>query len=152
MSFFETISAVFTRATAQVVASVGEAVDRNLTTDHERMKIDLQVQKVMAALQKEVLDAVQQEQSELTERLKADQKSDSWLSKNIRPMALIFLTVVTAIFTAITLFDESVDIAVLSLWVGLYTTLLVAAYSFYFGSRGLEKIADKVAGGLKKQN
>ena len=152
MNFFETISGIFTSATAKVVDSVGEAVDRNLTTDHERLKIDLEVQKVMAEVQKEVLDAARQEQTELTERLKADQKSDSWLSKNIRPMALIFLTVVTSIFTAITLFDESVDIAVLSLWVGLYTTLLVAAYSFYFGSRGLEKIAGTVATGLKKQN
>ena len=152
MNFFETISGIFTSATAKVVDSVGEAVDRNLTTDHERLKIDLEVQKVMAEVQREVLVAVRQEQTEVTERLKADLASDSWLAKNIRPMMLIFLTVAVSIFTVITLFDDTVDIAALSLWVGLYTTLLVAAYSFYFGSRGLEKIAGTVATGLKKQN
>ena len=152
MNFFETISGIFTSATAKVVDSVGEAVDRNLTTDHERLKIDLEVQKVMAEVQREVLAAVRQEQTEVTERLKADLASDSWLAKNIRPMMLIFLTVAVSIFTVITLFDDTVDIAALSLWVGLYTTLLVAAYSFYFGSRGLEKIAGTVATGLKKQN
>ena len=152
MNFFETISGIFTSATAKVVDSVGEAVDRNLTTDHERLKIDLEVQKVMAEVQREVLDAARQEQTEVTERLKVDLASDSWLAKNIRPMMLIFLTVAVSIFTVITLFDDTVDIAALSLWVGLYTTLLVAAYSFYFGSRGLEKIAGTVATGLKKQN
>lgn len=77
----------------------------------------------------------------ISERWKADMTADSWLSKNIRPLTLMFLTLVSTLLIIIdsfhTLFD--VDIA----WVELLKTLLVTVYVAYFGSRGAEKVFNK---------
>jgi hypothetical protein len=76
-------------------------------------------------------------QAELTKRHTLDMMSDSWLSKNIRPLSLIFLT---AVFVIITFFDGNVGgFSVNPAYVPLYQTLLVTVYSFYFGGRSIEK-------------
>jgi hypothetical protein len=64
-------------------------------------------------------------------------KSDSWLSKNTRPMALIFLTLAMTIFIVL---DSTVLLEIKTGWVSLLETLLVTVYVAYFGSRGAEKI------------
>lgn len=77
------------------------------------------------------------EMQEVTKRWQSDMLSDSWLSKNVRPMAIVFLTVVTAIFISL---DGSTNFEVDDVWVDLLKTLLVTTYLAYFGSRGVEKI------------
>lgn len=76
-----------------------------------------------------------EEQRQLTERHKNDMASDSWLSKNIRPITLVYLMV---LFTLA--FFRSVEITVLS----LLKELLLTVFVFYFGARGLEKIVGMV--------
>jgi hypothetical protein len=80
------------------------------------------------------------EQNNLTERTKADMASDSWLSKNIRPMTLVFLLVAYSGFAIASIFDYETR--------GAYVELLgqwgMLVMSFYFGGRTMEKIADKV--------
>jgi hypothetical protein len=77
------------------------------------------------------------EMQEVSKRWKADMQSDSWLSKNTRPMTLIFLTVamVLLIFIDSTGLDFNVDGG----WVDLLKSLLITVYVAYFGSRGAEK-------------
>jgi hypothetical protein len=86
------------------------------------------------------LNADVAEQHELTERLSADMGSDSWLSKNIRPMVLIFLLLAYTGFAIASMFDLETR--------GNYVELLgnwgMVVMSFYFGGRTFEKIADKV--------
>ena len=86
------------------------------------------------------LNADVAEQHELTERLSADMGSDSWLSKNIRPMVLIFLLFAYTGFAIASMFDFETR--------GNYVELLgnwgMVVMSFYFGGRTFEKIADKV--------
>lgn len=81
-----------------------------------------------------------QEMKDVSARWQADMKSDSWLSKNTRPLTLIYLTLASTILIIIdsfhTLFD--VDVA----WVELLKTLLITVYVAYFGSRGAEKITN----------
>lgn len=80
------------------------------------------------------------EQNNLTERMKADMASDSWLSKNIRPMVLIFLLTAYSGFAIASIFNYETR--------GAYVELLgqwgMLVMSFYFGGRTMEKIADKV--------
>jgi len=78
------------------------------------------------------------EQSNLTERLKADMASDSWLSKNIRPMTLIFILVAYSTFAMMSAFDLETNQAYVEL-LGQWGMLIM---SFYFGGRTLEKIMD----------
>jgi hypothetical protein len=86
------------------------------------------------------LKILEQEISEMdnvSKRWDSDMKSDSWLSKNTRPMALIFLTLAMTIFIVL---DSTVLLEIKTGWVSLLETLLVTVYVAYFGSRGAEKI------------
>jgi hypothetical protein len=80
------------------------------------------------------------EQENVTRRTEADMSSDSWLSKNIRPMTLIFLLVAYSGFAIASIFEYETR--------GAYVELLgqwgMLVMSFYFGGRTMEKIADRV--------
>jgi uncharacterized membrane protein (DUF106 family) len=78
------------------------------------------------------------EQEELTKRLQADMSSDSWLSKNIRPLALIAIFAAYFLFAMMSAFGYSANENYVSL-LGQWGMLI---FSFYFGSRGMEKIAE----------
>ncbi len=84
------------------------------------------------------LQAYQTEQNNLTDRLKADMSSDSWLSKNIRPLTLVFILGAYFTFAMMSAFDLETR--------GNYVELLgqwgMLIMSFYFGGRTLEKIMD----------
>ena len=91
-------------------------------------------------LQELELEFYKTEQANLTSRHDADMKSDSWLSKNIRPMVLIFLLFAYSGFAVASIFGYETR--------GAYVELLgqwgMLVMSFYFGGRTMEKIADKV--------
>lgn len=80
------------------------------------------------------------EQNNLTARVQADMASDSWMSKNIRPMTLIFILLAYSGFAVASIFEYETR--------GAYVELLgqwgMLVMSFYFGGRTMEKIADKV--------
>lgn len=77
------------------------------------------------------------EMQEISKHWESDMKSDSWLSKNTRPLMLIFLTI-SAIFL-ILLDSLTIKFDVDSEWIELLKSLLVTVYVAYFGSRGIEK-------------
>lgn len=82
------------------------------------------------------LNADVTEQHELTERLKADMGSDSWLSKNIRPMTLVFILLTYTAFGLMSAWDIEVNNNYVEL-LGQWGMLIM---SFYFGGRTLEKV------------
>lgn len=84
-----------------------------------------------------LLELDQIELQEVSKRWESDMKSDSWLSKNTRPMTLIYLKVVTSLYIILDSLDIAFDID--ESWVELLKTLLVTIYVAYFGSRGFEK-------------
>jgi hypothetical protein len=86
------------------------------------------------------LNADMQEQQELTKRHTADMASDSWLSKNIRPLMLICLFSAYTVFSVASVFDYEAKTAYVEL-LGQWGML---AFGFYFGSRGAEKIAETI--------
>jgi len=86
----------------------------------------------MALLNQETI-----EMQEVTKRWSSDMNSDSWLSKNTRPLALIFLTIATTLMIIVD--STGLNFEVKHSWVMLLETLLVTVYVAYFGSRGAEK-------------
>jgi cation transport ATPase len=114
-----------------VPSIVNKAMD--LFGDH--FKTDEEKEKTKALLEmqvkQQVEDAWNQEQKELTNRLKLDMTSDSWLSKNVRPLTLVYLMM---LFTLA--FFRDVPEQTLQ----LLQSLLMTVFVFYFGSRTLEKI------------
>ena len=78
------------------------------------------------------------EMNSVSERWQYDMQSDSWLSKNTRPLTLIYLTVCMTLFIVFDSIDLLFDMN--AAWIDLLQTLLVTVYVAYFGSRGAEKV------------
>ena len=78
------------------------------------------------------------EMQEVSKRWESDMKSDSWLSKNTRPLSLIFLSVMTIAFIWVDS-HENISFTVEQEWISLLKTLTTTVYVAYFGSRGAEK-------------
>jgi uncharacterized membrane protein (DUF106 family) len=82
------------------------------------------------------IEADMREQEELTKRMQADMTSDSWLSKNIRPMTLVFILAAYFLFALMSAYGHDANEAYVTL-LGQWGMLIM---SFYFGGRSLEKI------------
>ncbi len=89
-------------------------------------------EKAMKLLEMDII-----EMQEVSKRWASDMQSDSWLSKNTRPMSLIFLTISMVFLILLDSFEWSFEVS--TGWVDLLQTLLVTVYVAYFGSRGAEK-------------
>jgi hypothetical protein len=125
---------------------IGEKLIDKLVPDPEaKAKAQLELAKMaqdgeLAKMANET-DLYKTEQNNLTDRLKADMGSDSWLSKNIRPMTLIFILLAYSTFAMMSAFDLDTNQAYVEL-LGQWGMLIM---SFYFGGRTLEKIMDMKA-------
>jgi len=78
------------------------------------------------------------EAQEVTKRWEADMLSDSWLSKNIRPLVLAYLTLATSVYIILDASNDGFDIK--TEWISLLSSLLLLVYGGYFGARTAEKI------------
>jgi len=113
-----------------VIKEVGNVIDKLTTTEEERLEVKKQIQQILE-------DADSKAQEEVSKRWEADMKSDSFLSKNIRPMVLIYLTV---IFTVCAFFDGNVgEFIIAEEYIPIFQTLLVTVYGAYFVGRTWEK-------------
>jgi hypothetical protein len=116
--------------TGGLLKDVGSVIDNLTTTDEERLEAK---QKLQELLEKADQDA----QSQITERWKLDMQSDSFLSKNIRPLVLIYLTV---IFTVLSFFDGNIGgFQVAEEYIPIFQSLLITVYGAYFVGRTWEK-------------
>jgi|TARA_R100000482_G_scaffold2090_1_gene872 hypothetical protein len=116
--------------TGGLIKDVGGVIDSLTTTEEERLQAK---QKLQELLEKADQDA----QSQITERWKLDMQSDSFLSKNIRPLVLIYLTF---IFTALSFFDGNIGgFQVAEEYIPIFQSLLITVYGAYFVGRTWEK-------------
>lgn len=124
------MSKILSLLSGSLIKDVGNVLD-NLTTSKE------EIGKVKNEIQKLLLDAEAKMQQEVTSRWKADMTSDSWLSKNVRPLTLIFLVVTTMLLVII---DAGfINFEVKDNWVGLLELVLITVIGAYFGGRTFEK-------------
>jgi uncharacterized membrane protein (DUF106 family) len=125
------------------IMSIGEKVlDKVLPDPEAKAKAMAELQRVQQEGRLAELNADNIENQELTKRLEADMKSDSWLSKNIRPMTLVFILFVYSTFAMMSAWDIEVNNNYVEL-LGQWGMLIM---SFYFGGRTLEKIIDMKKG------
>ena len=121
---------IFQWLTGGVIKNIGDVVDKLTTTEEEKLTIKKQIQEI---LEKADNDA----QTQVTERWKFDMQSDSWLSKNIRPAILIFLT---SVFTILSFFDGNFyGFQVQEQYIPIFQSLLITVYGAYFVGRTWEK-------------
>ena len=110
---------------------VGGIIDNLHTSGEEKAAAKERITQILA-------EAEQAAQAQVSARWEADMKHGSWLSKNIRPMTLIFLTVV---FVILSVFDGNLgDFTISASYVPVYQTLLMTVYAAYFAGRSIEKV------------
>jgi|TARA_Y100000817_G_C16485748_1_gene380125 hypothetical protein len=125
---------IFSSAAGDLVNSVGGVIDDLVTTDDERLA-------AKAKLKKIVLEHEAKMEQNITDRWTADMNSDSWLSKNVRPMVLIFLIVCTMLLIFID--AGAVSFKVEDKWTDLLQLVLITVIGAYFGGRTAEKFKKK---------
>ena len=122
---------IFGGGAAVLVKSVGGVIDNLHTSKEEKLEAEKQIKDMIMGYEAEM-------QKQVTNRWNVDMNSDSWLSKNIRPLVLIFLVVSTVLM----IFIDAGVIAfeVKDTWVDLLQLVLITVIGAYFGGRSLEKV------------
>jgi cation transport ATPase len=139
MSWFTTL---FSGGVDKVISSVGEAADRLITSDEERLVLKNELALISAKAQldgqKQIIEGEQKLEEEITERWQADMQSDDPAAKKVRPYSLIYML----LFMSIVIITDSINTVgfdVKQAYIDLIEALLVTMVIAYFGSRGLEK-------------
>ena len=122
---------LFSGGAADLVKSVGGVIDNLHTSKEEKLEAERKIKELMANYEVEM-------EKNITSRWQADLKSDSWLSKNVRPLVLIFLIVCTMLLIFID--AGAINFEVKSSWVDLLQLVLITVIGAYFGGRSFEKV------------
>ena len=122
---------LFSGGAADLVKSVGGVIDNLHTSKEEKLAAELKIKQLISDYDVEM-------EKNITSRWEADLKSDSWLSKNVRPMVLIFLIVCTMLLIFID--AGALNFEVKSSWVDLLQLVLITVIGAYFGGISLEKV------------
>ena len=122
---------LFSGGAADLVKGVGGVIDSLHTSKEEKLEAERKIKEIIANHEIEM-------EKNITCRWEADLKSDSWLSKNVRPLVLIFLIVCTMLLIFID--AGALNFEVKSSWVDLLQLVLITVIGAYFGGRSLEKV------------
>ena len=124
------LNKIFSRGAKELVEGVGGVLDNLTTTKEEKLEAQRKIQKLVSDYETKM-------EQNITDRWKADMNSDSWLSKNVRPLVLIFLVVSTVLM----IFIDAGTIAfeVEAKWTDLLQLVLITVIGAYFGGRTMEK-------------
>ena len=124
------LNKIFSGGTKDLVEGVGGVLDNLTTSKEEKLEAKRKMQELIADYETKM-------EQNITDRWKSDMNSDSWLSKNVRPLVLIFLVVCTVIM----IFIDAGTIAfeVEDKWTDLLQLVLITVIGAYFGGRTMEK-------------
>ena len=114
-----------------LVKGIGGVVDNLHSSEEEKLEANQKIKELVSNYEVEM-------EKTITERWKVDMNSDSWLSKNIRPMVLIFLVVATVLMIFID--AGAIAFTVEQKWTDLLQLVLITVIGAYFGGRSLEKV------------
>ena len=125
------LSKIFSSGATELVKGVGDVIDNLTTSKEEKLAAELKVKELIANYETEM-------EKNITARWEVDMKSDSWLSKNVRPLVLIFLVVCTVLMIFID--AGTINFLVEEKWTDLLQLVLITVIGAYFGGRSFEKI------------
>ena len=125
------LSKIFSAGATELVKGVGGVLDNLTTSKEEKLEAERKVKELVASYEIEM-------EKNITSRGEADLKSDSWLSKNVRPLTLVFLIVCTMLLIFID--AGAINFNVKDSYVDLLQLVLITVIGAYFGGRSLEKV------------
>jgi hypothetical protein len=124
------LASIFSGGATELVKGVGGVIDDLHTSKEEKLEAEQKIKELIASYE------VQMEK-EISSRWNADMKSDSWLSKNVRPLVLVFLVIATVLLIFID--AGAINFTVEAKWTDLLQLVLITVIGAYFGGRSLEK-------------
>jgi hypothetical protein len=124
------LSKIFSGGATELIKGVGGVIDNLHTSGEEKLEAELKVKELIANYETQM-------EKEITSRWEADMKSDSWLSKNVRPLVLVFLVLSTVIMIFID--AGTIKFVVEDKWTDLLQLVLITVIGAYFGGRSIEK-------------
>ena len=124
------LNKLFSGGASKLVESVGGVLDNVITTKDEKLEAKRKLKELILSHEAEM-------ERNITDRWQADMNSDSWLSKNVRPMTLIFLVVSTVLMIFID--AGTIQFTVEEKWTDLLQLVLITVIGAYFGGRSFEK-------------
>jgi len=122
---------IFSSGATELVKGVGGVLDNLTTSKEEKLAAEQKIKELVANYEVEM-------EKNITSRWEADLKSDSWLSKNVRPLTLVFLIVCTMLLIFID--AGAINFNVKDSYVDLLQLVLITVIGAYFGGRSLEKV------------
>jgi len=125
------LTQIFSSGATELVKGIGGVIDNLHTSGEEKLAAEQKVKELIASYE------VQMEK-EISSRWNADMKSDSWLSKNVRPLVLVFLVISTVLMIFID--AGTINFVVEDKWTDLLQLVLITVIGAYFGGRSLEKV------------
>ena len=125
---------IFGGGAGELVESVGGVLDDLITSKEEKLEAKAKIKEMTMKHEVEM-------EKQITDRWNADMQSDSWLSKNVRPMVLIFLIVCTMLLIFID--AGAISFVVEEKWTDLLQLVLITVIGAYFGGRSVEKVKNK---------
>ena len=125
------LSKIFSSGATELIKGVGGVIDNLHTSKEEKLEAEQKVKELVSSYEIEM-------EKNITERWKMDMASDSWLSKNIRPLVLVFLVVSTVLMIFID--AGTIHFIVEDKWTDLLQLVLITVIGAYFGGRSLEKV------------
>ena len=128
------LNKLFSGGASKLVESVGGVLDNVITTKDEKLEAKRKLKELILSHEAEM-------ERNITDRWQADMNSDSWLSKNVRPLVLIFLVVCTMLMIFID--AGTIKFTVEEKWTDLLQLVLITVIGAYFGGRSLEKRSKK---------
>ena len=124
------IDKIFGGGAGKLVESVGGVLDNLSTSKEEKLEAKRKIQELVSNYETKM-------EQNITDRWKADMNSDSWLSKNVRPLVLIFLVISTVLMIFID--AGTISFEVEEKWTDLLQIVLITVIGAYFGGRTMEK-------------
>ena len=124
------LTSIFSSGATELVKGVGGVIDNLHTSEEEKLEAAQKIKELVASYEIEM-------EKQVTSRWEADMKSDSWLSKNVRHMVLVFLVVSTVLMIFID--AGTIKFVVEPKWTDLLQIVLITVIGAYFGGRSLEK-------------
>jgi hypothetical protein len=128
------LGTIFSGGAKDLVEGVGGVIDDLHTSKEEKLEAEQKVKELVVSYQTSL-------EKEISSRWNADMKSDSWLSKNVRPLVLIFLVIATVLLIFID--AGAINFTVEAKWTDLLQLVLITVIGAYFGGRSLEKTKTK---------
>lgn len=128
------ITEIFSSSVGGVVDSLGDAIDKVVTSDEEKLQLRNELVRIKSEAEKDRIELANRYEEEITKRNASDQTSGNFLTKSARPLFLYWIMFIVTML----IFGGFAGLVVAPGYIDLITALAITTVTFFFGSKGFE--------------